>query len=227
MNRVPQLCLFCGLLLLQVSLASVVALAQVENESISLLNVKAARKVDKKFNKDDQRVMRGVSANSRDYSLASAFQVDTAESVLLNNKRSSDFFANYKAAAYLTYVRGVVDVGEILAYEEEDAANHVVILESLRFANDHVVQPAMGEFYDSVIEQLRYIRDKTTLSVVKSGTGDLDVSQGSSSTKALLQFRIHASARNGIEPRFTFGDSLKLRLQPLEKKMLFELSFTF
>ena len=208
-------------------LLSVVALAQTDDDSISLLNVKAARKVEKKFAKDEQRVLRGVSNDSRDYSLASAFQVDTAESVLLNNKRSSDFFANYKAAAYLTYVRGVVDVGEILAYEEEDAAKHVVILESLRFTNDHVVQPLMGDFYNTVIEQLRSIRDKTTLSVVKSGSGDIDLSHGSSPTKALLQFRIHASARNGIEPRFTFGDSLKLRLQPLEKKMLFELSFTF
>jgi hypothetical protein len=51
---------------------------------------------------------------------------------LLDRERQSDIFANYKAVAYLSYVRGVVDVGEFLEYEEQDAAKKVLVYESLR-----------------------------------------------------------------------------------------------
>lgn len=203
-----------------------VASAQTNEQSLSLLSKKAANSVEKKFAGQQGRVLRGVS-KSLDYSVASAFRVETAESVLLRNERTSGIYANYKAAAYLSYVRGVVDVGELLEYEEEDAAKKVLLLEGLRFSNEYIAQPLLGDFYTLVISELRAIRDKTTLSLVQSSKGDIDFSHGGQPPKALLQFRIHASAHNGLEPRVTFSDSLKLRLQPLEKKVLLEFSFTF
>lgn len=207
------------------------AAVQAQVEGFALLSARAASSVERTYSKKrsneqyNRRVREGDGSSG--ISAADLLRVETADEVLLDRQRQSDIYANYKAVAYLSYVRGFLDVGEFLEYEEGDAAKRVVLYESLRLTNERILQPAFGELYDVVVARVRKLRDATTVNLVHGGDGDLDVSRGADLEKPLLQFKVHGSARNGFEPRFTLADTVKLRIKPVEQEILLEYSFGF
>ena len=204
--------------------------AQNESNSKSLINARAAGTVERMFRgrRQSERTKRVVSRYSRRQpSLVHSLQLDSVEGLLVKNRSTSQSFSSFRRVAYLSYVQDVIDVEELFEIDNSTAAQKLLLFEGLRFSNEHIFKPLAGHLYDEVVQRLRTLRDYTTVGVVKNDSGSLGVQRGLSREERLLEFKVHASARYGLEPRLRFDENLVLRHRPLAQETLLEFSFDF
>ena len=197
-----------------------------------LRNYQAVQKVEQLFpnqkslrNPRTERV-RGFSTR-RDEGLAHKLELDTVESVLARSRYESEWFNSYRGIAYLSYVKDVVNISEIMELQHSHEAEKLVLQQSLRLSNDYFFKPFLGYYYDRLVRDLKRVRDYTTVGVVKDPTGEIDLESGVAEDKRIVEFKIHASARYGIEPRLTFDEVLALRYQPFGNQLLLEYRYRF
>lgn len=209
--------------------ASSVSAQQLSSKS-SLINQQAASRVEQLFSgrrrsEQTQRVVSRYSGRSED--LVHKLNLDSVDSILMKNRRETDLFSTYRGMAYLSYVRDVVNVEELLEFDSSAAAQKVLLYEGLRLSNEHIFKPLIGHWYDEIVAKLRLVRDYTTVGVVQDDSGDIGVKRGLSEDEPLVEFRMHASARYGLEPRLRFDENLMLRYRPLEQETMLEFTVDF
>ncbi len=153
-------------------------------------------------------------------------RVETVDGLLQRNMQDNYEYTSYRDLALQSYTDDRVNVNAY-EYEQGQAAEKVFLFETLRVSNQFVFKPALGQMYDSIVEELKTLRNYTTFGVIKQENGGLRVQQGISEDQRVVEFKIHASARYGLEPRLKFSDRLMLRYQVLDSTALLEYRYDF
>ncbi len=204
--------------------------AQTSASGKSLINARAAGTVERLFSsrRQTERTRQVVSRYSkRQSALVHDLQLDSVDSLIQRNRSHSEMFSSFKDIAYLSYARDVIDLEELLEIENSTGAQKVLLFESLRMSNEYIFKPLIGPRYDAIVRKLRALRDYTTVGVVKENSGSLGVQRGLGDDERLVEFKIHTSARYGLEPRVRFDDNLVFRYRPIQQEALLEFRIDF
>lgn len=169
------------------------------------------------------RSRRLVSADPRSqYQLKEGLKLDSVDGLLSRQGRDSAEYVSYRGVAYLSYSQDVVDLTEFRETEQTAAAEKTFVFETLKLTDRYIFRPAFRGLYEQAVVHLRKLRDYTTFGLVNDSGGKFGVQRGTSEDERLLEFKIHASARYGIEPRLIFRDDLMLRYQVLDSELWLE-----
>ena len=213
----------------------------------NLLNSSAIKKAaEKQRSAGDSRSGRlGGSFASGSGSLAQDLRLDTVEDILWESKKDPAHFRNFRGLRYLSYVGDAVDleVEEIDELEQTSFAKKLLLFQTARSIAHHITGTPLERFYRRVVRMAKSARDYTTFRLVENESGDIGVSQGDEAAavkesdfkplleprepKKLIEFKLHASAKNGVEPRIKFSEDVVLRLDPLGKDALLEFKQDF
>jgi len=188
-------------------------------------------------NKRGARVSNGRFLSSG--SLAQDLRIDTVNDILLESKYDRELFSDYRGLDYLRYVGDVVEVDEI---EQSSLTQKLILFQTARTVSKAIVGTPLENHYRRLVRVARKVRDYTTLRLVNSSKGTLGVQRGDELSKEsgasedarpkadkeeLVEFKLHASASNGLEPRLKFSENLTLRLDPLSGDALLEFKSSF
>ncbi len=170
-------------------------------------------------------------------SLAQDLRLDTVDDIIFESKYDPELFSGYRGLGYLGYVGNVVEVEQLDELEQSSLTQKLILFQTARTVSKAIVGTPLERHYKRLVRIARKARDYTTFRLVNSSKGDLDVTRGTSSEEhsssseksssvetkdELIEFKLHASANNGIEPRLKFSDNLMLRLDPLHGDALME-----
>ncbi|MCB0324846.1 MAG: hypothetical protein KDD69_14785 [Bdellovibrionales bacterium] len=198
----------------------------------------AAKKADERLLSKTVRQRSRIASVESSVSLAESFRLDTVDGIILESKHESEFFEDYRGWQYLRYLTDVVDFDEVDELEQSSFAQKLLLYHSARTLVEHIEQTPLERHYRRLVSMAKELRDKTTFTLIEDGKGSLDVEHGESdeeitstaaddpettaSGRRLVEFKLHASAKNGIEPRVRFSENLTLRLDPLNRDALLE-----
>lgn len=189
-------------------------------------------------------------------SLAQDLRLDTVDDIMFESKYDPELFSGYRGLGYLRYVGHVVEVDQLDELEQSSLTQKLILFQTARTVSKAIVGTPLERHYKRLVRIARKARDYTTFRLVNSSRGDLDVTQGASAAKKesqpqsasssyssasdssvsdssvgegdeLIEFKLHASASNGVEPRLKFSDNLTLRLDPLHGDALLEFKHSF
>jgi hypothetical protein len=154
------------------------------------------------------------------------YRLDTVDS-LLEDSSQSDRFSDYKLFSYLRSVQDFVDLSYFDDFDEDGAAEKMFVYQVGRALSDAAKRSIFSDVYNSVEEGFSEVKRRTTVHVVESSSGSYGLEQGESESEPFMKFRLHLSARNGLEPRIHLPNGWILRFNPLDEETRFEYSMSF
>lgn len=155
-------------------------------------------------------------------------RLDTVNDFLLINRDDVDLFSDGHAYRYLrTYLSGDSGFEDIDDRERTQFTERVLIYQSTRSITKFLLESPLEPLYQAIANGFKRIGNYTTLNLVKSSDGSLGLKQGEANDGNLLQFKVHASVNDGIEPRVTLKDLLSLRYDPVHQDALLEIRHDF
>lgn len=202
--------------------------AQNAGPGTQLFTPSATIKADKRSNQRNREVRSKILAGTHnDSRLVHDLKLDTVEDIVWSSRKQEEFFIEYRGLSYFVDVRDVVDLGEINELGTSSFAEKLFFFQTAKTLARFVVESPLEPLYRRVAKEFKRIKNYTTVRVVQGGKGDLGVRHGSVEGERLLEFKLHASARNGVEPRLRMGDHLLLRYNPLREDTLLEYRHNF
>lgn len=198
--------------------------AEAQNLGARLFDRSAAAKADEiRISREDRRY---VSSSRSGADVIDDLQPDTAETILLENSRD-EFFGDYKGLSYINYLQSAVNGSEFDEIEDSSYAEKAFFYQTAKLVGENIKNSPMDTYYRKVLSQLKFWKRKTTVQFVQGDTGELDVNKGELEEDSLLEFKLHATARNGIEPRVSIGKRITLRVDPFSQGALLEYGYDF
>lgn len=158
-----------------------------------------------------------------------AAQVDSVAEILSSDSGSRRILGEYRGLFYLQYVRDLVGLPEIDTTDSSKLAERAAAYQSAEIFAKEVVGTALEPVYKQFMANLRWIRQYTSVRVVESGTGNVNFSSTEAKTKepSLMEFKLHVSANNLIEPRIKFGKDVMLRYDMFHEVGVLEYNYDF
>ena len=196
----------------------------------SIFNSRALHKaVTSKHSKNSQKRSFTQNSASSFSSTGEAFQLDTVDDILLSSDRRHRLLSEYRGLMYLRYLDDGLGNRVTDYWDYDGLAEQMFIVQGTVVLSDWIKGSPLEEFGKYVVNQLKTLRDKTTVKVSQEPDGDLRVSKigKHKNQKDLLVFKLHASAKNGVEPRITFADAFVLRYDMFEQATLLEFKTDF
>lgn len=162
-------------------------------------------------------------------SAADDLRLETVDDVLESRSRRERFESLVRSSMYFKYLGDAVDLREEHSYvfDEEDMAEKLVVYETVRMLGQHLKDSPLFDMYKDVLESLKVIKDKTTVTLGKDGAGKYDFSSGADKDDVFLKFKLHFSAQRGLEPRMHFSKNVVLRYDMFNQETLLEYRLGF
>ncbi len=190
-----------------------------KNKSLQLFSGSAVEKANETSNGSAHQQFRKNAPRSFGRLDESATQLDTVPDVLATS--------NYRGAFYLAYVQNAIGVDFFDERESEALAERALFIQAAESVSKVVIGTTLEPLYREAVESIRWFRHYTSVSVVQGSTGKVGVKSGENDAAPLVEFKLHVSANNGIEPRIKFGKDVVLRHDILRDETLVEFSRSF
>jgi len=202
-----------------IALAPLTARADGPSTERSLFNGSAAEKAE-------QRHRRGIAQDraesfSRDYTFQDAAELDTVDEIL-DAHRGANFVSEFRGPFYMSYVYDAVPLGDSDSYDSESVAQRAAVYQAATTFSQVVVKSALEPAYRRVMEAFSWFKRYTSVKVGREGNGNLGVTAHTEHDKPLLEFKLHMSMNNGIEPRLNIGENCTLRYDVIRQDTLIE-----
>lgn len=167
-----------------------------------------------------QRTFKSVSRGN----VADDLRLETVDDVLESRSRRERFESLVRSSIYFKYLGDTVDLREEYNYvfDEEDMAEKLVVYETVRMLGQRLKDTPIFDMYKDVLESLKGIKDKTTVTLAQNSSGKYDFSSGADKENAFLKFKLHFSAQRGPEPRMHFSKNVVLRYDVFNQETLLE-----
>lgn len=168
-------------------------------------------------------------ANLRDSSDVSAeLELDTVDGILTASRVQRETFGAYGGFLYLVELQDALDVRGIDEISESTVTERLVAYQTAKTFVEMFKGTPLEDHYLRVIRSLRRARDATTIQVTSENKGGVDFVHGAEgNAKRLLEFKVHANVRDGIEPRIYFYETFTLRHSPFTGQTLLEFEHNF
>lgn len=178
-----------------------------------------------KNNKEQKRIFKSIPRQS----VAADLRLETVKDVLQSRARRERFESIVRSSMYFRYLSDAVDLRDEYDYlfEEENIAEKLVIYETARMFGKKLQGTPIFEYYKGILNQLKKLKDRTTVTIGKTSSGSYDIDSGKDSDEAFLKFKMHVSAARGIEPRLHFSEKLVLRHDLFRQETLLEYRHNF
>lgn len=188
-----------------------------------------AEALGRSFSKESPRHLRGTPERVRESSgsVASDLKIDRVDDIILSDKGQRSLLADYRSISYLRYIQDFVELRALDEWEQGTVAQRVLIYQSLRTISDYLIASPLEQVYRHVLRHLQVIKRYTTVQVSRECDGGVDVHHGQKNASRLLEFKIHASARYGVQPRLSIFDDLTFRYDVLEDDLMLEFRYDF
>lgn len=150
---------------------------------------------------------------------------DTFDEMLLLDQRHKKLERAYRHTSYLS----LLSEFNQLDYRDESAlARHAAAYQGMQVVSDYLKRSGLRDAYKVITDQMKVVKERTTVRVSKSASGDLSLGDGRSDQgEQLVQFRLRTSARHGPEARLELNDSWILRYELLNSTAMLEFSGDF
>lgn len=181
--------------------------------------------------KADQKHRRGVAADreenfARGYSFQDAAELDTVDEIL-DSRRGGDFFNQYRGPFYLSYVYDAVPLGQYDEADSEKVAERAAVYQAATTFSNVIVKSALEPVYRRALDAFSWFKHYTSVKVRREGDGNLGVTEHGEREKPLMEFKLHVSMNNGIEPRINVGENCTLRYDVIRQDALVEFRHDF
>lgn len=155
---------------------------------------------------------------------ASELQLDTPETAILSGKRENRFISFYRVLIYSKYFQDSNRADSFADLESQALAEDLLTYQTSKTLRWLVENSAIASIYDDfVATYARY----TTASIERRVDGSLSLGDPNSPKRKLFQLKLHASSRNGVEPRLVIDDHVTLRYDLLHQQALLEYQINF
>lgn len=151
-------------------------------------------------------------------------RLETIDNVLESRARRQKFDSLVRRSLYFKYLSDAVDLREEYNYvlDEENMAEKLVFYETARMLGEQMKDSSLFDMYKNLLENLKSLNDKATLTLEKDGAGKYDLNSGVDKENAFLKFKMHFSAQRGVEPRMHFSENLALRYDVFNQETFLE-----
>ena len=156
-----------------------------------------------------------------------AAELDTVSDILEEHRGGADFFADYRAPFYLTYVYNVVPLGDLEDWDSRNIAEKVLIFQAAHSLSKVLMESALQPLYCQALDAVKWFGDYTSVKVRQEGRGRFQVESGAETGKPLFELKLHVSANNGVEPRLQIGEHFLLRYDLIHDETLVEFRRAF
>lgn len=214
--------------------AESVALAEPGESRQALFNGRAFRKAeDAQVSGRAPRVVRSVGSDLpqngaavSDFALSGFTSPDFSQSFIEERSDNPATMARIEASRTLLFRPQLTEASDTLEWESKTAAEQYFFYEAYGTASKLVLNSDLRPMYEAALRAARQLRDYTSLRIGRKSDGELAV-VSSSSTPALVAFRVRATPSAGVEPRIEIGDHLIVRHNFLEQNSLLEFRTEF
>ena len=202
----------------------------------SLLNSRARSKVDERLRysvRNDSAGRRGRSIpafsdqGSVSRSLVEELKFGTVDDLIFNSAREVHVTAESRGELSQQAMRDYLDLREPDEFESEMLAQRVFLFQTAKSVSDYIRQSPLEETYRTVARGFRTVGRYLSLNVTRQVGGGIQVGQGEHEGSRLMEFKLHASARNGVEPRLRVSDQLVLRYDLFNQGTILEFCYDF
>ncbi len=205
----------------------------------SLINSAARERADRAAPQKSQSLRQSKKGRAIKFSprrelngsdLGDALELDTVENIVASAEYSSSNYLNSsKSFLYFKYfdeLSGAVNADD---FDTRPAAEKMLMYYGLDSIADYIVTSPLAETYKRFRRYFRKYDDMTTVQVSQRGAGNIDVGNGEKASTAgrLLEFKVHTSIREGIEPRLRISDHFLLRYDIMDSQAMFEYNLNF
>lgn len=170
---------------------------------------------------------RSVPSSQSNQQTAAAAQVDSVAEILSSDSGSARILGDYRGLFYLAYVRDLVGLPELDTTDTNKLAERAAAYQGAEIFAKEIVGTALEPIYKDFLKNLRWIRQYTSVRVVESGRGDMNLSSKVTKEPPLMEFKLHVSANNLIEPRMKFGKDVTLRYDVIHEVGVLEYRYDF
>ncbi|MCB0358639.1 MAG: hypothetical protein KDD44_03360 [Bdellovibrionales bacterium] len=154
-------------------------------------------------------------------------RLDSADSILMNSERRSNFLSYYRGLVYLKYVNDWSGIGNFDELESQSLAENVLMYHTAHTFTEFIEDSGLKNLYEDFLDQLDFYRELTTVTVEQRTDGDLGVIRGENDSAPLLKFSLGVSSKRGIEPKLNFGEHLTMRYDLLHGLAMLEYEIRF
>ncbi len=180
----------------------------------------------------NQRIRRGSTANDREgdidyFHTDSDGSLESVDDVISSSDQRLKFMSYYRGLAYFKYLDAVTDFDPLEELESKSTTQQLILFQAADSISDYIIKSPLEDLYRAALSKLKTFHDYTTVRVAQSQKMQVDVGRNNSDDNLIMKFRLHASMRDGVEPRLHFGDNVQLRYDPLEQETILEYSTGF
>lgn len=192
-----------------------------------LFNARALNRADarKESGKSRGRLEQGPKSDYSE-SIFNAARVDTVDDVLLFPERDRGILGEFHGLSFLSRVGGNLDVGDIDESKSRALAGKLAIYQFSNSFERWVKGTDLERTYEGFIDGIKAARNATSFQLRQSGEGQLRVSQEQKAGQ-LLQFSLHASMRNGLQPELKLTDNIAFRYDIFQSDTMLEYRLDF
>lgn len=152
--------------------------------------------------------------------------LDNIEDVVVPTERQQGFSAYYRNVYQQVYLDDTAPSSRIEALDfDSDIAERVAVYQSSVSLSQMILRSPLGDAFRTVATAIRDARDYTTLRVGHSQNGSLGLTDTKS--RPLMELRLGANPRRGIEPRLRIGDNVVMRYDTREHAPIIEYNMNF
>ena len=170
--------------------------------------------------------MNPSSAGASAKAIGDAARLDTVDDILFLSEQRQKLKDDFHGLPLVVTQFGDVDSSALDEDRTRSFAQKLMVYQAARSFDQMIKNSELQDLYRNIIDGWDSVRRAATVQVSQSSTGNLRLTQHKKEGK-LLEFKLHASVANGIEPQVNLTDRVKLRYDVLERDTLVEYSVDF
>ncbi len=170
-----------------------------------------------------------VPTSSSFSSLDDELRLDSVDDFILRAEKDGNIFTSPRSMLYLRYLNDWATAENLDEYELKSFAERVLLFQCSEMITQFLATSPLQDLYQRMVRAVKRYRDYTTVQVGTTRRGKLQVVQSENfgKGKRLLEFKLHSSLNNGIEPRLKVWDNLMFRYDVIEQNALVEYRIDF
>jgi hypothetical protein len=197
-----------------------------QKDTRGLFNTRAVQRADAVKSGAKSRARLDPRRSSGDTSIQDAARVETADDVLFTAEQRERLRGEYRGLAYVSRVTGSFDFADLDESKTRSFTQKLIFFQVADSVTNFVKGSKLEEVYKEFVDKLKAASDATTVQVGQTGSGDLKLVRNHSSGQ-LIEFKLHASMKNGIEPQLKLTDAVRFRYDVLDNDALLEYRVDF
>ena len=127
----------------------------------------------------------------------------------------------------MSYVYDTIPSSEVDNWDSESAAERAAIYQAATTFSKVITKSALEPVYRQTMEAFAWFKQYTSVKVRQEEDGNYGVAKKGEREKPVMEFKLHVSMNNGVEPRINIGENCTLRYDVIRQDALVEFRHDF